>query len=53
MCWNLNNHQLNIDFYIHRMLYEPHVNTINKKPLMETKNKKEHKHNTKESHQIT
>ena len=47
--------QLKTNFYIYRPLYQNLMETINQKTTLDihTKNKKESKHNTKHSHQIT
>ena len=55
MCSNLSDHQLNIDCYIHRMLYMNSMATKNQKPAVDTQKikRKESTHNTKASHQMT
>ena len=52
---NLRDHQLNIDCYIHRLLYMNLMVITNQKPIINTQKikRKETKHNIKESHQTT
>ena len=51
---NLSDHQLNIDCYMHRMLYRNLMVTINQKPCNKCRKNKEKgvQNNIKESHQI-
>ena len=52
---NLSDHQLKIDYYMHRLLYMNFMVTTNQKHITDTQKikRKKYKHNTKESHQIT
>ena len=55
MCLNLNDHQFEIDWNIHRLLYLNHMIITNQKLKINTQilKRKEYKHNTKENYQIT
>lgn len=55
MSSNLSDHQLKINFYIHRLLDSNLKVTKSKKPITDTQKirRKEYKINTKGSHQIT
>ena len=53
MYLNLSDHQINIDIYIHRMLYISFMVTTNQNPILNTlKNKEKAKGNSKENHQL-
>ena len=54
MSSNLSDHQLKIDFFIHRLLYINLVITKSQKPVTDSqkRKRKEYKNNTQGSHQI-
>ena len=53
MCLNLNDHQINMDCYLHRTLYMNIMVTTNPKPMIDTQNikRKKTEQNTIATHQ--